>query len=282
MCVDFQENQPCSWRCFGDASNWRKNQALIPLTVQFWWTLRLLHSVACGTQWRLVDSCISQQLRRSSPWPSPLPSILPATPSCSPRNSLTSMTWSGSAFLGGLLSDARDYRCLGHPKTGPPGPIWRQLELRRKDFINPSYHLHPFCHIDLPGMWWHQVWWTFSEFLGVDNLGFHESLIQNLGSLYRFSLDLPNMRSTGSMVGQNVPPHTPLSSELRIHVACENATFFVALLAKTFSRICGAQWPKIIIQPIWSLLELGVPPFFFSVPGFWKGWYNGMGVFGRT
>lgn len=29
-------------------------QAIIPLTVPFWWTSRLLHSGACGTQWRLV------------------------------------------------------------------------------------------------------------------------------------------------------------------------------------------------------------------------------------
>ena len=34
------------------------------------------------------------------------------------RSSLTSMTWSGSAFLGGVLSDARDYRFPGAQGDG--------------------------------------------------------------------------------------------------------------------------------------------------------------------
>ena len=71
-------------------------------------------------------------------------SILPATPSCSPRNSLTSMTWSGSAFLGGLLSDARDYRCLGQPKTGPPGPILKAVGAAKERF---HQSLLPFASI---------------------------------------------------------------------------------------------------------------------------------------
>ena len=226
--------------------------------------------MACGTQWRLVDSCISQQLRRSSPWPSPLPSILPATPSCSPRNSLTSMTWSGSAFLGGLLSDAKDYRCLGQQKLVPLYPFWRQLELRRKDFINPSYHLHPFCHIDLPGMWWHQVWWTFSEFLGFENLGFHESLIQNLGSLYRFSLDLPSMRSTGSMVGKKCSP--PYSFELRTPDSCGmwKCDFLCGFVGHNLLKNLWGPMSKNHNPVNLELARVGCLPLFFSRCGFLK------------
>ena len=67
----------------------------------------------------LGDLLISQQRARSLLFPG---WILPATCNWSvagsPRNSLTSMTWSGSAFLGGLLSDAKDYRCLGQQISG--------------------------------------------------------------------------------------------------------------------------------------------------------------------
>ena len=131
----------------------------------------------------LGDSCISQQWRRSSPSPQ-----LPAA-----HQGIVWPPWHGAA-VPSLVACCRMLRTTGvlaNQKLVPLDPFWRQLELRRKDFINPSYHLHPFCHIDLPGMWWHQVWWTLSEFLGVDNLGFpwisYSKFGQPLSFLLRFA-----------------------------------------------------------------------------------------------